>query len=70
MATYRRNQDLISIGAYPQGSSVAIDRAIGLHEPLKKFLRQGIEQGFNSAESWRLLSETMKTPPSPPRNAK
>lgn len=62
MATYRRNRDLISIGAYPQGSNAAIDRAIALHEPLKKFLRQAVDQGFSAQESWRMLAETMKTP--------
>ena len=63
LATYRRNQDLINIGAYPAGSSAAIDRAIGLHEPLKKFLRQEVDQGFLTNASWQILEQTMKAAP-------
>lgn len=55
LAVYRRNQDLIKIGAYPQGSDAAIDQAIRLQEPLKQFLTQGVKERFEVAESWRLL---------------
>ncbi|MBC8001045.1 MAG: FliI/YscN family ATPase, partial [Opitutaceae bacterium] len=65
MAVYRKNQDLINIGAYPAGSSASIDQAINLHEPLNKFLRQPVDAGFKSAESWSLLSTALSTPPSP-----
>jgi len=76
MAVYRRNQDLINIGAYPAGSSAPIDRAIHYHEPLRQFLRQEVREGFTSAQSWDLLSKTMTppvrpvspaTPPPPPQ---
>ena len=66
LSVYRKNQDLINIGAYPAGSSAHIDAAIRLREPLQKFLRQPVEQGFNSAESWGLLANTM-TIPEPPK---
>jgi flagellum-specific ATP synthase len=59
MAVYRKNQDLINIGAYPAGSSPAIDRAIFLHEPLNRFSRQGVTEGFSAAQSWSLLAETL-----------
>jgi flagellum-specific ATP synthase len=62
MAIYRKNQDLIHIGAYPAGSNAAIDRAIQLHEPLRQFLRQGVEEGFTARDSWELLRTTMATP--------
>jgi flagellar biosynthesis/type III secretory pathway ATPase len=55
---------LISIGAYPAGSNAAIDNAIRLSDPLKKFLCQGIREGFDPVESWRQLQQTMC--PSPP----
>ncbi len=63
MALYRRNQDLISIGAYPAGSNAAIDQAIRLSDPLKKFLRQGTREGFSAAESWQLLGQVMTSQP-------
>lgn len=62
MALYRKNQDLINIGAYPAGSNAAIDQAIRLQEPLKNFLRQGVREGFSAAESWRVLGQTMGSP--------
>jgi len=66
LAVYRKNRDLISIGAYATGSSAAIDQAIRLHDPLNKFLRQGIEEGFTPAESWQRLAQTF-TAAEPPR---
>ena len=61
LATYRKNQDLINIGAYPAGSNPVIDRAIALHEPLDKFLRQGVNEGFAAAQSWPLLAQVLST---------
>jgi flagellum-specific ATP synthase len=62
LAVYRKNQDLINIGAYPAGSNPAMDRAIALHQPLIQFLRQGVTQGFKAPESWSLLQKTLATP--------
>jgi flagellum-specific ATP synthase len=67
LAVYRKNQDLINIGAYPAGTNPAIDRAITLHEPLNRFLRQGVSEGFRTAQCWSLLGQTLSTsnPPVP-----
>lgn len=62
LATYRRNQDLINIGAYPAGSSPVIDHAIALREPLNRFLRQNVGEGSPAAQSWPLLEKTLSTP--------
>jgi flagellum-specific ATP synthase len=62
LAIYRKNQDLINIGAYPMGSNAIIDQAIGLHDPLNRFLRQGVNEGFTAAQSWSLLTQTLSTP--------
>ena len=70
LATYRKNQDLINIGAYPAGSNAVIDRAIRLREPLQKFLRQAIEQGVAAEESWSMLKQVLSIPdPVGPRPA-
>jgi flagellum-specific ATP synthase len=63
LATHRKNADLINIGAYPAGSSPAIDQAIALHAPLNKFLKQDVAEGFPAAQSWELLGETMTPQP-------
>jgi flagellum-specific ATP synthase len=63
LAIFRKNQDLINIGAYPAGSSPAIDQAIALHPPLNKFLRQNVTEGFAAAQSWMLLAQALKPQP-------
>jgi flagellum-specific ATP synthase len=67
MALYRKNQDLINLGAYVSGSNNAIDNAIRLNEPLMQFLRQNIGQGFAAKDSWnslmRILNETNQASP-------
>jgi flagellum-specific ATP synthase len=40
LAIYRRNEDLINLGAYNRGVNARIDRAIELNDKLKAFLRQ------------------------------
>src|SRR6185295_2376374 len=62
LAVYRKNQDLINIGAYAPGASAEIDLAIRLHDPLRQFLTQPVSQGFKAGESWKLLQQTLNTP--------
>ena len=62
LAVYRKNQDLISVGAYPAGSNAGIDQSIRLREPLNRFLRQGVDEGFPVMQSWQLLTTTLSTP--------
>jgi flagellum-specific ATP synthase len=57
LATYRKNADLINIGAYPAGSSPAIDLAIKLQPPLTTFLRQSVTEGFSGTQSWDALTQ-------------
>ena len=40
LSEYRRHEDLISIGAYREGSDPRVDAAIAIREPLKQFLVQ------------------------------
>lgn len=44
VAAWRRNQDLIAIGAYKSGSDMRTDRAIALWDQIEAFLRQSIEE--------------------------
>ena len=67
LAVYRKNQDLINIGAYPAGSNPSIDEAIARHEPLRRFLRQGITDGWALEQTWSALAGTL-APPVPPKS--
>ncbi|MBI5766916.1 MAG: FliI/YscN family ATPase [Verrucomicrobia bacterium] len=44
LALYRKNEDLITIGAHQKGVNAALDQAIALHEPLRSFLRQAVHE--------------------------
>ena len=44
MAVFRKNEDLINIGAYAKGSDPEVDQAIKRREPLQKFLQQAVEE--------------------------
>jgi len=57
LALYRKNEDLVSIGAYQKGASPALDQAIALQEPLRKFLRQGISELTPRAQSFQQLKQ-------------
>ncbi len=59
LALYRKNEDLVSIGAYQKGASPALDQAIGLHEPLRKFLRQGVNEHTSRADSFQMLKKIL-----------
>jgi flagellum-specific ATP synthase len=65
MAVFRRNQDLINIGAYPTGTNPAIDQALAKHEPLRQFLRQDVAEGFSVEQTWSLLEKALAPIPKP-----
>ena len=47
LATYRKAEDLINIGAYVAGSNSKIDYAIEMFEKISNYLRQTIEETVN-----------------------
>jgi flagellum-specific ATP synthase len=55
MAVYRRNEDLITIGAYPKNSNPAVDRAIALREPITRFLRQSVTELAKRGDAFAAL---------------
>jgi len=57
LATYRKNEDLITIGAYQKGSSPALDQAVAMHEPLRAFLRQSVDDRIERAASFAQLKQ-------------
>ena len=61
MATYADMEELIRLGAYRAGSSVEVDQAIALHEPLEAFLRQAKDEVSNLGEGYRRLEQILKS---------
>lgn len=57
LAVYRRNEDLVTIGAYQKGTNAELDKAVGLHAPLKAFLRQGVDECIPRAVSFSSLKQ-------------
>jgi flagellum-specific ATP synthase len=55
LALYRKNEDLVSIGAYTKGGNSALDLAIALHEPLRTFLRQSTHEHIARAQTFASL---------------
>ncbi|HVU25878.1 MAG TPA: FliI/YscN family ATPase [Opitutus sp.] len=55
LATYRKNEDLIGVGAWQKGANPALDQAVALHEPLRAFLRQGTHELSPRADSYAAL---------------
>jgi flagellum-specific ATP synthase len=51
LATYRKAEDLINIGAYVAGSSPRIDHAIKMIDRINGYLRQDIAERVSFAES-------------------
>ena len=51
LATYRKNEDLIKIGAYTAGSSPDIDDAIEKYPYINQYLAQDIDERASLAES-------------------
>ncbi|WP_456433511.1 flagellar protein export ATPase FliI [Thermosulfuriphilus sp.] len=59
LSTYRRVEDLINIGAYARGSNPEIDYAIKMIGPINQYLRQGILEKADFAESLERLKGLM-----------
>ena len=59
LALYRKNEDLVSIGAYQKGANPALDQAIALQEPLRQFLRQGVQEQSPRADSFARLKQIL-----------
>ncbi len=60
LATYKRAEDLINIGAYVKGSNPEIDKALELYPKIKDFLKQEIEEGFSYEKSVELLRSILE----------
>ncbi|MES2696685.1 MAG: FliI/YscN family ATPase [Verrucomicrobiota bacterium] len=57
LALFKKNEDLVSIGAYTKGTNPALDQAIALHEPLRAFLRQSTHEHTPRAQTFANLKK-------------
>ncbi len=55
LATYKKVEDMINIGAYKSGSSKKIDQAILKWDAMQAYFRQGIGEKVDAKESLRAL---------------
>lgn len=60
LAVYAESKDLIDIGAYQQGGSIAVDEAIRLNKPIKNFLKQAIEENSYFEETLAELAQVFE----------
>jgi flagellum-specific ATP synthase len=59
LSLYRRNEDLITIGAYTRGANPRLDLAIERNGPLNAFLRQPMEEISGRSDSWSSFSAAL-----------
>jgi len=60
LATYRRVEDMVNIGAYARGANPEIDRAIDMIGPINGFLRQAVDESQTLDESFAAILALMK----------
>ena len=60
LAVYRKNEDLISIGAYVKGSDKTIDKAIEMNQKINDFLKQNIDEKTTMEETSNMLNALAK----------
>lgn len=60
LALYRKNEDIVNLGAYSQGANKRIDAAIIAHERVMNYLKQGYDECVPRHESYQTLAELIR----------
>ncbi len=60
LALYRKNEDLINIGAYKRGTNARLDKAIQKHERIMTFMRQRPNESLQRTESLKQFKTLMQ----------
>lgn len=63
LATFKRVEDMVNIGAYAKGSSQEIDAALQLIGPIRDFLRQQVHERQSIADSYAALHAILDKAP-------
>ncbi len=61
LATYKRVEDMINIGAYKIGTNKEIDKAIRAFDKIIRYLRQGISEKCSLEESFKELDNVISS---------
>lgn len=67
LAVYRKNRDLIQIGAYQPGTNADVDAAVQRHGPLNNFLRQLPHERCGNSEAWAMLERSVSSSAAAPK---
>ena len=59
-SVYQQNKDLISVGAYTEGSSQEVDESIRLHSSQQTFLRQDRQEAVSWEDSLNQLADILQ----------
>ena len=59
LALFKKNEDLITVGAYQAGANAELDRAVALNPGLRAFLRQPVHEAGARDASYRRLGELL-----------
>ncbi len=62
LATFKRVEDMVNIGAYAQGSSSEIDQALAMIQPITTFLQQDIDDRSTLSQSFDALQKLSGQP--------
>jgi flagellum-specific ATP synthase len=62
LATYRRVEDMVNIGAYARGANPEIDRAIDMIGPINGYLRQEVAESQSLEESFNAVKALVGAP--------
>ncbi len=60
LSIYRKNEDLITVGAYKPGNNPKLDRAVQLHEKLMQFLKQSVEERYSREKNFSDLKALLE----------
>ena len=60
LATYKKAEDLINIGAYVKGSNPDIDYAVGMIDRVNDFLRQNIHEKIDLTKTRKQMDNLFK----------
>jgi len=60
LATFKRVEDMVNIGAYARGSNPEIDASLDLITPIGSYLQQRVDENEGLEQSWQRLQALMQ----------